>query len=95
MNIGDVLYVPKLKKNLLSVGVLTSPGRGFNVLFEEDKAYIRRGNKVLRKGVRQKNNTYRLMIQAVENHEVNVTLSSAKIWHKQLGHIKGKLMFDM
>ena len=38
LHINDILYVPGLKRNLLSVGVLGD--KGYEVIFKQGKAYL-------------------------------------------------------
>ena len=93
--IDNVLFVPGIKKNLLSVGVLVS--RGFTVNFEHDKSVvIRRENKIIAKGVMLVNNVYRLLLKVeVPEIQINVATTSARIWHERFGHINSTRITDM
>ena len=85
----DVLYVPGLKKNLVSISCIED--RGFVVLFEKGQVYIypqggsRADSRVI--GVRQ-GRMYRLVFEAggafacsTSNREM------CELWHRRLGHL--------
>lgn len=93
--IDNVLFVPGIKQNLLSVGVLIS--RGFSVNIEHDKTVvIRRENKVIAKGVMLVNNVYRILLKLeVPDLQVNVATNNVRIWHERFGHINSTRITDM
>ena len=64
-SIENVLYVPRLKKNLSSARVCTS--QGYNVIFHKQDAVITSDNQVIAQGKMQSNNIYRLLFRAQLN----------------------------
>jgi hypothetical protein len=83
----DVLYVPGLKKNLLSVSVMED--RGFVVMFKKGKVLIcpegASPDTTMSIGVRE-GNLYRLKgkpVQALVHDSDNL----CELWHKRMGHL--------
>jgi len=52
------LHVPKVKKNLFSVGVCTS--KGFELVFKGQKVTIVRDDEIVASGIKQENEIYRV-----------------------------------
>lgn len=79
----DVLYVPNLSVNLLSVSQIIS--RGYTVQFRNDKCEVKRGCKVIASATLQ-NNMFKLdgnneqMCMAAITHDVAT-------WHSRMGHL--------
>jgi transposase InsO family protein len=94
-SIEDVLYVPKLKKNLFSVGVCTT--KEYEVLFKGESVIFLKNNNVCAQGIKQGNEIYRMMFITgcdKENNvmQVNFSSTSLKSWHERYGHVnKAKL----
>ena len=89
--IVNVLYVPKLRKNLFSVGMCAE--RGFAVTFSENRVVISRRGEIVAEGAKQANAIYRMFFSVFPVHgdcatEINVSESSAdlKLWHERFGH---------
>ena len=89
--IENVLYVPKLRKNLFSVGMCAA--RGYNVTFSEKRVVISRRGEIIVEGAKQANAIYRMFFAVLSLHgdcetEINVSESSAdlKLWHERFGH---------
>lgn len=93
--INDALYVPSLKKNLLSTGVCTS--NGCTVSFNHDVATIcSNDGNVMAQGIKQPNNLMRLLIKSGVRIEANYTANaSLKLWHERLGHANTKSIRKM
>lgn len=84
----DVLHVPGLAKNLLSVSQITD--KGFDLEFRKSGAVIKDANgKVIARGIR-KNNLYELACCYSDDHiscnfaDVRI---DTKLWHERMGHI--------
>lgn len=90
--IDNVMYVPNLFTNLLSVSQLVS--KGYKVIFEGDMCNILKKNSVIARASRIKG-VYRL--ECVTNSALQVNCSnqsahemrSALLWHQRLGHLSG------
>lgn len=92
--IDDVLYVPDLKRNLFSIGVITQ--KGFNLRLTSENALIYSGNDLIAYGKREKNNLYRIMFKVITKYEANVTVKNdLSLWHQRLAHINCKALRDM
>jgi hypothetical protein len=89
----DVLYVPSIRRNLISVPVLDS--KGYGIKFKSGKVYIRKGN-VSVKGVKV-DNMYLLKVDnkiSISDY-LNVSINSSYLWHLRLGHINKNKMIRM
>lgn len=96
--IQDVLFIPDLRKNLISEGVLTN--RNMKIIKEGTYAKIYQGGDLVASALQQKtNNLYKMLIRTVcNNTEATVTeqvRESIEIWHKRLGHINKQYLKDM
>ncbi|KAE8692398.1 hypothetical protein F3Y22_tig00110839pilonHSYRG00037 [Hibiscus syriacus] len=83
-----VRYIPELKRNLISFGMLESSGYSFNA----ENGYIRvtKGSIITMKGIR-KNGLYSLIGRTVIGNSSNVVqpaIDKTRLWHMRLGHEK-------
>lgn len=92
--VTNVLYVPDMGYNLLSVFKLVQSG--FKVSFFDDHCLISdKTDKVLAQAKHGQGNLYRLSVQpivgndhsALVSHSASGTNSNAKLWHERLGHL--------
>jgi hypothetical protein len=88
LHLSNVLYVPGLKKNLVSVSALED--KGYEVSFKERKAYIKPKDmdqgpgEVI--GIR-KDKLYKLQF---DSHYALATSSSSRdceLWHRRMAHL--------
>ena len=81
----NVLFVPELKQNLLSVAMITS--KGFSVLFTRDNVKICKSDK-LHLIAHNDNGMFRITpkVMMAECYTTNKT-DDHIIWHKRLGHV--------
>ncbi|KMQ88473.1 gag-pol polyprotein [Lasius niger] len=92
--IEEVLYVPRVKKNLFSVGMCTS--KGFRVEFGDKHVKISRANKIAATGIKQSNQLYRLFFRVPNSRqEANVSSLDMKVWHERLGHIHKRALCEL
>lgn len=82
--ISDVLYVPNIDQNLLSVAQMAD--NGFKVIFEGKWCLIQdaKGNDLFK--VKMKARTYALNLMEEEQIAFSSTCSNIELWHKRLGH---------
>ena len=84
----DVLFVPEVKQNLVSIGKLTH--RGLAAEFTNDSLLVRSGSRVVAVGVRQNQRLYKLKCRVVvDNEYAPIQASTAKsieLWHERMGH---------
>ena len=83
MGLYNVLYVPEIARNLVSVSAMT--GKGAEVLFENDKCYVT-NDKTMNIGHLTNSNLY---VINTEPDFANVASSKAslEVWHCRFGHI--------
>ena len=85
----DVMYMPGLKKNLVSVVMLE--GKGYNVVFNKGKVLLRHTamSQMKRIGIQVKN-LYKLEVDDCAALSTKVELVQSQdigdLWHRQLGH---------
>ena len=86
--LSDVLYVPQIKRNLISIGVITD--RGLEVRFKKTEAEILdSAGKLVGKGVRR-NNLYELSALTASANK-----STSRLWHERFGHIGFAVLKEM
>jgi hypothetical protein len=80
----DVLYVPEINQNLLSVGQLLE--KGFKVIFEDKNCIIKdpAGQEMFK--VKMKSKSFSFDPMKKEQSAFPVTTSTTDLWHKRLGH---------
>ena len=91
--ISDVLYVPNIDQNLLSVGQLIK--KGFKVSFEHQHCFIydNFGREVLRVKMKGKSFSFD---PAEEEHTTYFTqVTPTELWHKRLDHCHLERMLNM
>jgi len=87
----DVMHVPGLKKNLISVAMLED--KGYDVVFSKGKAFLRHKTtgQTRRIGIQVKN-IYQLQVDgcAVMAGKVEgvVSRDEGELWHRRLGHLR-------
>ena len=86
----EVMHVPGLKKNLISVAMLED--KGYDVVFSEGKAFLRskETGETQRIGVRVKN-LYQLQVYGcttmASKAEGVVSQDDGELWYQRLGHL--------
>ncbi|CAB0041103.1 unnamed protein product [Trichogramma brassicae] len=93
--IENVLHVPGMKKNLLSVGVCVK--KGFDVSFKKNAVYIQMKNETYAFGILQSNNTYRMIMRVVNktaDKQANVA-TSLQCLHERLGHLNTRALKEL
>jgi len=86
--IYDVLYVPNLAQNLLSVGQLLQ--RGFLVKFEDDCCVIsdKKNNTLVAKIKMTTNKLFPLFMTSKENYALEAEkVDGLLLWHLRYGHL--------
>ena len=92
MGLYNVLYVPDIAKNLVSVSTMTQ--KGAEVLFENDKCYVTKDGKTINIGRLLNNNLY---VINTEPDCANIASSKAslEVWHCRYGHINYKYVNEL
>ncbi|GJZ83651.1 pol polyprotein [Tanacetum coccineum] len=92
LKLTNVLYVPEIRKNLVSGWLLNK--FGFRLVFESDKFVLSKNQMYVGRGYAM-NGMFKLNVMVVKN-EINKMNSSAyliessNVWHGRLGHIPRK-----
>jgi hypothetical protein len=84
---NEILYVPGLKKNLISVPVLES--KGYSVAFSKGKALLWSSNEDINTAITigtRESGLYKISGQVVQAL-VHETVNPCELWHKRLGHL--------
>lgn len=82
----NVLYVPKLKRNLLSTAVLTD--KGLKVIIQQEGCkVIDESNNIVAVGERYDMNQLKMDFRLRINDNANIAAVSLQHWHRRLGHI--------
>lgn len=85
--LNEVRYIPELKRNLISLGMLDKSGYSFKA--ENGYIKVAKGSCIVMKGMMQ-NGIYSLLGSTVIGGISNVTsadMDKAKLWHMRLGHV--------
>lgn len=97
-DVHDVLYVPGLAKNLLSIGSFAD--RGMVACFDENKCilYSKNHKQIVAEGTRNHNNgLYRLSARNLDITAgiVHADINTVRLWHYRLGHIGFDRLHDL
>lgn len=86
IEINNVLFVPELKSNLLSIRRLVE--KGFSVVFDKDCVFINKGDNIVAKGYRE-GVLYKIHFDLPEISESGQALTAEQTvdWHRRLGHV--------
>ncbi|CAF0996316.1 unnamed protein product [Brachionus calyciflorus] len=89
ITIENVLYVPELSVNLISIGKLSR--KGFKIIFEREKCNIVSNDETIieAKSWSQNKNLYELSLLFQESERALISIKSddLKLWHFRLGHL--------
>lgn len=91
-----MLYVPSLRRNLFSEGVIIR--KFYSIVKKDTSALIYKNNKVVMSANIKENNLYELNIKTVIPDTCNLVQNSQndmKMWHERLGHINVKQIKNM
>ncbi|RVW19653.1 hypothetical protein CK203_106225 [Vitis vinifera] len=91
--IYDVLFVPDIDQNLLSVGQLVE--QGFKVYFEDRNCIIKdvKGKEVF--NIKMKGKSFALNLLEDEHAAVLQQDSTTMLWHRRLGHFHHDVVLYM
>lgn len=92
ITVKDVLCVPSLTTNLLSVSELIKNGN--NIVFEEKYCHIRDKDNVLVATANLSDGVYKLRLQS-QSCFLAAPAVSGKLWHRRLAHINSQDMNKM
>ena len=92
----DVLYVPEIRKNLVSGPLLSK--KGFKLVFESDKFVLTKAGMYIGKGYLT-DGMFKLNVivsDAINKNNASVYIAdSFDIWHARLGYVNNKLIHRM
>ena len=87
LTLNDVLYVPEIRKNLVSGSLLNK--HGFRMVFESDKVILSKSGMYVGKGYAT-DGLFKLNVMTIinkENKSFAYLLESSDVWHGRLGHV--------
>lgn len=82
--LNEVLFVPDLQKNLLSVSVITD--KGGEVLFTKKEVLVSKNKEIIIKGKKNENGLYTINLKSQKEALVTYKKETALEWHIKLGH---------
>lgn len=91
--ITDVLFVPDIDQNLLSVGQLLE--KGFKVIFEDKQCLIKDANNKEVFRIKMRGKSFPLDPMKEKQSAYPITLSNTETWHKRLGHFHHAAVLSM
>lgn len=89
----NVLHVPSLKKNLMSVGVCTI--RGCKLVFEKDTVKIYQDRIITGMGAKTGNKLFRMFFRVIPRYEMNVSSIDLQLLHERAAHVNKKTLQHM
>ncbi|XP_040372400.1 uncharacterized protein LOC112194950 [Rosa chinensis] len=91
----NVRYIPKLRKNLISLGTLDKAG--YRYRSEEERLKVLKGSLVVMKGDIQPNNLYKLQGTTIIGGVAMSTevKDKTELWHHRLGHMSQRGMQEL
>lgn len=86
-DLKNVMYIPDLTTNLLSVGAITD--NDGEVTFTKDKVTIKHSDQVILRGKKLQNGLFGIDLESAMKKEASLTVNGAEkaTWHRKLGHI--------
>lgn len=90
MILQEVRFVPDLKRNLISLGVLDQLGYCFKS--ENGNPRVTKGSMVVMKGVRMNGMFFLLGSTVIGSVSLVTKTDMAKTWHLRLGHVSERGM---
>lgn len=95
--INDLLYVPGLSVNLISIACVTE--NGYRDTFINDTANVTKDGKIIMVGTRVGKTLYRLDIstgqQVTKSMAASSSTASLDTWRERLGHANGRIIKNM
>jgi len=91
--IYDVLYVPEIDQNLLSVGQLVE--KGFKAIFENKHCLIKDVNDTEIFSIKMRGKSFSFDPLKEGQAAYPATINSTKAWHKRLGHFHHTAVLNM
>ncbi|KAE8666818.1 hypothetical protein F3Y22_tig00112491pilonHSYRG00346 [Hibiscus syriacus] len=91
--IQDVLYVPEINQNLLSVGQLLEIG--YKVVFEDRMCSIKDSSGSDMFKVNMKGKSFSLNMMETEQAAMMSSVTTTELWHKKIGHFNHTVLLYM
>ena len=79
----EVRFIPEVRRNMISLGMLEQ--KGFNILLNQGKMFVRSGDQVIMKADRD-HILYYLTARAVDGESYAASDGNLRLWHMRLGH---------
>jgi len=91
VRLRNVLYVPEINTNLLSVAKITD--HGYSVKFDKHGAIIYKNKEIKMTAVREENAYY--VKSSIVRNETATATKDIDIWHKRFGHANKRIVEEM
>lgn len=92
--ISDVLYIPKISQNLLSIGQMLEKDYAFEFRNRKCTVFNPAGEKMF--SVTMKNRSFLINWEQTAEHAFTTTiLSNSDLWHKRFGHFNQRSLMEM
>ncbi|XP_020207568.1 uncharacterized protein LOC109792556 [Cajanus cajan] len=91
--VKDVLYIPKLDQNVLSVAQMLR--NGYGVSFKENYCFIMDEHGLEIAKIEMTKNSFYLKFDLVEDHDFIAKIDESNVWHGRFGHTFMHDVFDM
>lgn len=91
--INNVLYIPELRKNLFSEGVLTE--KKMKIVKFEKEAKVFEGSNLVATAVKDSSNTYKMLFRTMICTANLTVTDNLKLWHERCGHVNVKYLKEM
>ena len=85
--INDVLLVPNLKENLLSIGQMME--KGYSIHFEGDmcRIYDSKSLEIGQVKMKKRNRSFPIRFNYGTNIAMKVEVDDSSLWHRRFGHL--------
>nr|KYP40336.1 Retrovirus-related Pol polyprotein from transposon TNT 1-94 [Cajanus cajan] len=91
--VKDVLYIPKLDQNVLSVPQMLR--NGYGVSFKENYCFIMDEHGLEIAKIEMTKNGFYLKFDLIEDHDFIAKIDMSNVWHGRFGHTFMQDVFDM
>lgn len=92
VRLSNVLHVPELNSNLLSVAKFTD--RGYKVEFDKKGAVVYKDKNLIEMRAEREGNGYYVKTDIISGEKVKVVKEN-DVWHRRLGHVSKDLIAQM
>lgn len=85
IKLSNVIHVPALRNNLISISQITN--KGFKVIFAGEKAFVKRKDGSTAMVAEKRNDLYIVDVNADHAWQTNIDPENQERWHRRYGHL--------